>query len=106
MLVISLVCTQGMSTSMLIKKMEDHAKEKGIEIDVDALPNDQIDSRIDKTDILLIGPQLRYLYKKYKSEYGDKIPVIQVMNMSDYGLLKAAKMFDEAYSEYVVKTGT
>ena len=103
MLTISLICNLGMSTSMLTQKMKDYAKGKGIETDVDALPFDKMGSRIDRTDILLIGPQVRHLFKKLQAEYGDKVPVIQVMNMSNYALLKADKLFDEAYAEYCKK---
>jgi len=93
-----------MSTSMLVRKMAEYAKEKGIEADIDALPLDKMGSRIDRTDILLIGPQVRYLLKKLQIEYGNKVPVIQVMNMSHYALLKVSNIFDEAYAEYIKKT--
>ena len=104
MLTISLICNLGMSTSMLIQKLVDYAKTKDIETDVDALPFDKLGDRIDRTDILLIGPQVRHLFKKLQAEYGDRIPVIQVMDMSSYALLKADKIFDEAYKEYTAKT--
>lgn len=104
MLVISLVCNLGMSTSMLIKKMSEYAKQKDIETDIDALPFDRLDGRIEKTDMLLIGPQVRHLYKKLMEQYGDKIPVIQVMNMSDYALLRVDRIFESAYEVYRNKT--
>ena len=104
MLVISLICNLGMSTSMLIKKMTEYAAQKGIETDIDALPFDRLDGRIEKTDILLIGPQVRHLYKKLFEQYGEAIPVIEVMNMSDYALLKVDRIFDSAYEVYRNKT--
>ena len=104
MLVISLICNLGMSTSMLVKKMKEYATAKGIETDIDALPFGAVEGRIEKTDILLIGPQVRHLYKKFADEYGDSIPVIEVMNMSDYALVKVDKIFDSAYKEYCNKT--
>jgi len=100
MLTVSLICNLGMSTSMLVKRMTEYAAEKGIETDIDALPFDKMGKRLDRTDILLIGPQVRHLYKKLQAEYGDKIPVIQVMNMSHYALLKAGEIFNAAYAEY------
>ena len=104
MLTISLICNLGMSTSMLIDKMTAYAKTKGIEADIDALPFNNLDLRIDKTDILLIGPQVRHMHKRLAEQYGGKIPVIQIMNMSDYGLLRVDKIFDLAYGEYQQKT--
>ena len=104
MLTISLICNLGMSTSMLVKKMTDYAREKGIDTDIDDMPFDKMGSRVDRTDIMLLGPQVRHLYKKMLAEYGEKIPVIQVMNMSYYALVKAGEIFEDAYAEYNKKT--
>lgn len=100
MLTISMICNLGMSTSMLIEKMKVYAAEKGIETDIDALPFGNLGDRIDKTDILLLGPQVRHMYKKFLAEYGESIPVIQIMDMSQYALLKAGDIFDTAYDAY------
>lgn len=100
MLTITLICNLGMSTSMLIDKMKKYASGKGIEADIDALPFDKMGDRVNRTDILLLGPQVRHLLKKCKAEFGDKIPVIQVMNMSHYALSKADLIFDLAFEEY------
>lgn len=100
MIRITLVCAEGMSTSMLVLKMQDAASKKGIEADIDAISEVQIKSKADKTDILLLGPQVRYLLGKMKSELRDKIPVIEVINMSDYGLLNGAKVLDDALALY------
>jgi PTS system cellobiose-specific IIB component len=99
-----MICNLGMSTSMLIDKMTKYAESKGIEADIDALPFDKLGDRIDRTDILLIGPQVRHLYKKLCAEYESKIPVIQIMDMSHYALLKAGEIFDVAFEEYSRKT--
>jgi len=95
-----------MSTSMLVKKIEDYAGSLGIETDVDATPFGNLGERINHTDILLLGPQVRHLLKKFSAEYSGKIPVIQVMNMSHYALVKAKEIFDEAYSEFKQKTNS
>ena len=89
---------------MLVKKMSDYASEMGIETDIDAVPFGNLGDRINRTDLLLIGPQVRHLYKKFVAEYNEKIPVIQVMNMSHYALVKAKEIFDAAYEEYQQKT--
>ena len=89
---------------MLVKKMVDYAGGLGIETDIDATPFGNLGERINHTDILLIGPQVRHLYKKFSVEYAGKIPVIQVMNMSSYALVKAKEIFEEAYAEFQEKT--
>lgn len=100
MLTITLICNLGMSTSMLVDKMKAAAGEKGIEVDIDALPFDKMGDRVKKTDILLLGPQVRHLLAKFKTEYGSDIPVIDAMNFSDYGLMNAEKILNEALAKY------
>ena len=100
MIKILLICNQGTSVSMLPKKIEDYAKGKGVDVHADAASFVNVENYVDQTDIMLIGPQARYLLKKMQNEYGDKVPVIQVINMLDFGLLKADKIFDEAYAAY------
>jgi PTS system cellobiose-specific IIB component len=89
---------------MFIKRISDYARGKGIETNVDAISFVDMDAYADNTDILLIGPQARYQYKNMQNKYGDKISVIQVIDMASFGLLKADKVFNEAYIEYTAKT--
>lgn len=104
MLVITIICNLGMSTSMLVDKMAAYAKGKSIETDIEARAFQRIEDRIGRTDILLIGPQVRHLAKKFEEGYGSKIPVIQVINMQDYAMLRVEKIFDQAYGVYLEKT--
>lgn len=57
---ILLVCSAGMSTSLLVSKMKEAAKEAEIEVNINALPISECDSVIDTVDIVLLGPQVRY----------------------------------------------
>jgi cellobiose PTS system EIIB component len=100
MITITLLCNLGMSTSMLVDKMVKAANEQGLEVDIDALAFDKAGDRIKKTDILLLGPQVRYLLTKFQKEYGNTIPVIATMNMSDYALVKAEKILNDALEQY------
>ena len=57
---ILLVCSAGMSTSLLVTKMRNSAKEKGIEVEIDALPVAEASTAVDNVDIVLLGPQVRF----------------------------------------------
>lgn len=103
MLRIILLCNLGMSTSMLIEKMGDLAREKGIETEIDALPFDKINDVADKTDILLIGPQVRHVLPKIQQRYGNVIPVISTIDIRDYGLMNHEKILNEALALYDAK---
>lgn len=100
MLTITLLCNLGMSTSILVDKIKDAAKAKGLSVDVDALPFDKAGAQLDTTDILLLGPQVRYLLAKFQKEYAGKITVIDVMNFSDYGLANGEKILNDALLKY------
>lgn len=104
MLVITMICNLGMSTSMLVDKMIEYAKGKGIEVDIEARAFQRIDDRIHRTNILLIGPQVRHLTKKFQEQYGASIPVIETMNMTDYALVRVDHIFDGVYAQYLEKT--
>ena len=101
---ILLVCAGGMSTSVLVDKMAAYTKGKGIEADIDARAFQRVEDRIHQTDILLIGPQVRFMAKKFQDQYGGEVPVIQIMDMSDYALQNVEKIFEQAYREYQEKT--
>lgn len=99
---ITLLCNLGMSTSMLVESITKAGAANGIPVDVDALPFDKAGERLKKTDILLLGPQVRYLLGKFQAEQGSTIPVISVINMTDYALVNGEKILKEALHQYSV----
>ena len=59
-MVIRLFCAAGMSTSLLVKKMEEAAKEKGKDADIAAYPFTEMERVIEGVDVALLGPQVGY----------------------------------------------
>lgn len=57
---ILLVCSGGMSTSVLMKKMEKYATENGIELKIDACGTANYGDEVKDYDVLLLGPQVGY----------------------------------------------
>lgn len=84
---ITLFCCAGMSTSMLVTKMQQVAKKDGKEYDIAAYSLDEL-AKGEGSDVILIGPQVRYALKKVKDKYPD-IPVSDI-DMRTYGLMDAA----------------
>lgn len=60
MLNIVLVCSAGMSTSLMVNKMKQSALEKGIEAEIWAVADAEAVNQVDKADILMLGPQVRF----------------------------------------------
>ncbi len=100
---ILLVCSAGMSTSLLVTKMENAAKEQGKEYKIWAVPEAEAGNHISKADVVLIGPQMRFWKKdaeKLAKPYG--IPV-DVINTVDYGMNDGTKVL--AFAEKIARKG-
>lgn len=93
---ILLVCCAGMSTSLLVSKMQAKAVEKGIECKIQAIGEAEVREYIDNTDVLLLGPQVRFLLSKFKKSLADKNIPIEVINTLHYGTMDGEKVLDRA----------
>jgi cellobiose PTS system EIIB component len=91
---ILLICANGMSTAIIVKKMEEAAKEKNIEVSIKACSIANAPGLIGKADIALLGPQIRFNLKKIQS-LNPNIPVYS-MDMSSYGLMDGAAILVDA----------
>ena len=85
-----------MSTSLLVTKMEAAAKAKGIECHIEALAEAGIaHKKLNEVDVLLLGPQVRFLLSKFKKEAPANLP-IEVIDTVAYGTMNGAKVLDRA----------
>lgn len=94
---ILLVCSAGMSTSLLVNKMKEAAKELGTEADIWAVGDAQSAEEVSKADIVLLGPQVRYLKKKMEGRVNGRIPV-EVIDMKDYGSMNGKAVLEKTLS--------
>lgn len=98
MVTIKLFCASGMSTSVLVNKMKDAAKAKGVEAEIAAFPESQMDKHLDSMDVALLGPQVGYRLSNAKSLCDPKGIPVEVIPMLDYGMMNGAKVLDLALS--------
>ncbi len=89
-----LVCNAGMSTSMLVQKIETVAKERGLELQIIAVPLTTATDIMNEWDIVMLGPQVRHCLKKLQ-ESSTGVP-IEVIEMRDYGTMNGANVLDHA----------
>ena len=95
---IMLVCAAGMSTSLLVTKMEVAAKEAGEEVEIFALPLTEGEKIIDTVDCVLLGPQVRYAKKEVEkiiADTGKDIPY-DVIEMKVYGMMNGKAVYEFA----------
>ena len=95
---ILIVCSAGMSTSLLVTKMQSAAKEKGIEIEISALPVAECSSVIDTVDIVLLGPQVRFQKPQVEKLVNGRIPV-EVIDMRLYGTMNGKAILEDTLNK-------
>jgi PTS system cellobiose-specific IIB component len=97
--IIALACAAGMSTSLLVSKMQAAAKEKGKDYDIFAKSTADIDNMLaanPKPDVLLLGPQVAYMQADVKKKTDAAGVPMAVINMQDYGMMRGANVVDAA----------
>ncbi|QDX29017.1 PTS sugar transporter subunit IIB [Dickeya poaceiphila] len=99
---IVLACSAGMSTSLVVTKMEKEVAARGMEYQIYAIPEqnlrDELQTYGDDIIAVLLGPQVRFKLaenKKLTDEYHIPIAVIDPVA---YGTLNGAKVLDQALS--------
>ena len=92
---ILLVCNAGMSTSLLVTKMQKAAEKDNIDVDISATASADISNKIngDNPNVMMLGPQVRYMQKDLAAKYN--FPV-EVINMQDYGMMNGENVLQAA----------
>lgn len=93
---ILLACSAGMSTSLLVSKMEEAAAEKGLDVKIWAVAQDKAFTEMKNADVLLIGPQMRFLKKKFEKAANEKNIPIDVIAPVDYGRVDGEAVLGQA----------
>ena len=80
---VMLVCTAGMSTSLVMKKIETYAKEQAIDLTMKAYPLQEFHEYVQEFDMILLGPQISYKREEIQESLQQPVAVI---NGLDYAL--------------------
>ncbi len=90
-----LMCNAGMSTSVLVRKMERVAEERELEITIWAISETDFEKNWRQADVILLGPQVSYMKDKVTDVVNGSIPVT-VIDVVDYGRMNGEKVLDVA----------
>ncbi|MFZ7132571.1 MAG: PTS sugar transporter subunit IIB [Eubacteriales bacterium] len=93
---IALVCENGASTGMVVKKMKEAAMKHGIEVKIQAYPYTQLENFIAESDIILLGPQLAFKKDLAITTFPDHIHKIHVIATMDFGMMNGEKILQDA----------
>ncbi|CCY78571.1 PTS sugar transporter subunit IIB [Brachyspira aalborgi] len=93
---ILLLCSAGMSTSMLVKKMKESAEKRNIEAEIEAVSTARFYELLDSYDIFLLGPQVKYQKAELQAKAKEKNKPLDVIDFKDYGMMNGEKILDFA----------
>lgn len=96
-MVIRLFCAAGMSTSVLVNKMQEAAREKGKDADIAAYSISEMERLVDGIDVALLGPQVGFQLGKAKEICDPKGVPVDVIPMQDYGMCNGMNVLKFAY---------
>lgn len=96
MIKIFLCCSAGMSTSMLVRKMQAAAAEQGVEAEIAALPMAEFDQGIKDYDVCLLGPQVRFKLKDFQQQAAELNKQVEIVDSMAYGLMQGDKVLAQA----------
>lgn len=96
---ILLVCAGGMSTSILMKKMENYWKEAEEELDIKAVGLSEYQDVYQNYDIVLMGPQVSYRLKEVKENTGLPCSAIQSFDYAIANCPNIMKLAKKLYAE-------
>lgn len=80
MLQVLIVCSWGMSTSLLVESMLTAAQASRIDLAVEALSAGEYACKVEECDVILIAPQIRHLRKsieKLAASEGKPVAMIE-----------------------------
>jgi|SRR5699024_5693401 len=93
---ILLACSSGMSTSLLVSKMENSAESMGEEVKIWAVGQDKALAALPEADVLLIGPQMRFMLNKFSKAAEEYNVPVEVVDSVAYGRVDGESVLKRA----------
>ncbi|MDD6194539.1 MAG: PTS sugar transporter subunit IIB [Lachnospiraceae bacterium] len=92
-----LICAGGMSTGILMKKMEKYAQDKGIDLRIDAMGMSAYEDLYKNYEVILLGPQVAYKKEEISQVTGMPIGVIAAYDYAIGNVENIMKQVEEIY---------
>lgn len=89
---ILLVCSGGMSTTILMTKMQKYAEEKGFSLEIDACSAAVCQDKASHYDVVLLGPQIAYQKSSISAKLSNPVASIQPQ---DYAMARCENIFKQ-----------
>ncbi|PIF22016.1 PTS system, cellobiose-specific IIB component [Candidatus Pantoea floridensis] len=93
---IVLCCAAGMSTSMLVERMQSAALGRGLKIDIKAVPVAEFERILPDADVVLLGPQVQFEAARLTAIAAPQGKTVAVIDMMDYGMMRGDRVLEKA----------
>ncbi|KGD74999.1 hypothetical protein HA49_06900 [Tatumella morbirosei] len=93
---ILLCCAAGMSTSMLVSRMQKYAADQAIDVEINAISINELDSHLANIDCCLLGPQVKYKLAEVQQKLAPLNIPVAVIDIRDYGMMRGDKVLESA----------
>ena len=90
---IRLFCAAGMSTSLLVTRMQEYARTIGYDCVIAAYALSEVGQYGPDADIILLGPQVRFELKGGKAKFPEKI--VESIDMRAYGMMDGKAVIEQ-----------
>jgi PTS system cellobiose-specific IIB component len=80
---------------MLVNKMKETAEQRKIPLEVEVVADSVLEDHMEGLDVVLIGPQVRYLEKELRGLLEPKGIKIDVIDQMSFGLMQGDKVLDQ-----------
>jgi len=87
-----------MSTSLLVRKMEEVAARRALPVKIDAYGVSEFDMQFPQYQVVLLGPQVKYMLKSLSEKAATHGIPVQPIDMMDYGMQRGDNVLDYALS--------
>lgn len=94
---ILLICSGGMSTSLITQKMMKSAEDRGLQVKIESASAENLEDIINGYDVVLVAPQIKYRYDRVAEiakSHSKPIGLIEGLlygTMNGEGILKQAE---------------
>ncbi|MFC4768349.1 PTS sugar transporter subunit IIB [Effusibacillus consociatus] len=89
---IALVCSFGLSTSLLVQAMERSAIDKAADVEISAIGTSELAEKAESVDVFLLAPQVRYMLPTV-AKYGKPVGVVDGLV---YATADGSKVLEQA----------
>lgn len=90
-----IICALGMSSSLLVYKTQQTAKERNVDLVIESGKEGDVRSGLGDFSVVLLGPQIRHLFGRIRKLAAGKDIRVEMIDMAVYGRLDSDAVLDQ-----------